>query len=914
MQPAAQVSKDTLRQRARNFSRQWADASSEKAQAQAFWLRFFEVFGVDIIAVGNFEQVAKRTSTGNRGWVDVLIPGSLGVEHKSRGEDLDAALTQLVDYLPSLKPHERPRLLVVCDFASFRCIDVVDREEFSFALEDFADNIERFWWLAGYDHPEYSFANDEDANLEATARLARIYDELAATGYAEHAVREWLTRLLFCLFADDTGVWDSHLFHSYVAARTAPDGSDLGAKMAFIFQVLNTPEGERSTALDEDLKAFRYINGDLFEEVLPIPFCNEATRDAVLEACRFDWSVLSPAIFGSMFQNVLTPVERRQLGAHYTSEENILKTIGPLFLDDLEAELERASSASDLEAFTTKLAGLTFFDPAAGCGNFLVIAYRELRRLETKALVRLQERRKKSGQLTWNVELYTKCGVQQFYAIEIEEFPARIARTAMHLMDHLANRDLSRELGQQVLRFPIPASPNIVCADALELDWNDVLTAQECDFCFGNPPFAGHKTRSGDQTAQMQRIWGKKYIKLLDFVSTWFLLAQRYDIDGRTRFAFVATNSITQGEQTGPLFTSLLEAGFTLDFAHQSFYWTSEARGRAQVMVVIIGFSRNTPKKKRLFTYTNGRGAPVEVAAKNISPYLVDGPDIVVKKSNTALSPFLPPVSYWNLLSDGGHLTLTPEELPTSDEIAMKYIRRFIATKEMMSGRVRYCIWMPEGPEPGDLQKSRFLRERLDACRDWRLTSKNADTLALANTPYRFFFVAPQPENDWLGFPSPVSENRHYYTPALLPQEVIAGVYFASDPDNFLFALASSSMFLTWIRSVGGALKSDIRFSKSIVYNTFPTPTTLDEDERQSIIAAGQEIRAARGEGVALDILYAPNGMPRSLVKAHEALDRAVDKWMAPGRRLKSNEQRLAVLLARYVQLTEGGDLTLDFD
>ncbi len=386
---AVALSKSTIRENATRFAHDFRGASRENAERQSFWIRFFEVFGVRQEQVAAFELLADRASTGSYGWIDLLYPGQMGVEHKSLGEDLDDAMGQLLDYYVGLRPAEQPWLLIACDFQTFKWHNLRTGENGAFALAGLPDNLDLFWWIAGYELPQERFENDEEANLAATALLKVIHDHLSENGYAGHPIREWLTRILFCLFADDTGVWGRAAFHTYIALHCRVDGSDLGATVETIFQVLNTAPVNRPKSLDEDLTQFIYVNGDLFEERLPIPFCDAPTLDALLEACRFEWSIISPAIFGSLFQNVTIAADRRHLGAHYTTEENILRTIRPLFLDELEADLQAANSKPKLRSFLDRLAALTFFDPACGCGNFLVITYREVRRLETDALRQL---------------------------------------------------------------------------------------------------------------------------------------------------------------------------------------------------------------------------------------------------------------------------------------------------------------------------------------------------------------------------------------------------------------------------------------------------------------------------------------------------------------------------------------------
>ena len=553
-----EVSKRTIRERSIAFSKRHSTDKSEAAEKQGFWIDFFDIFGISQKSVGRFEFAATRLSTGRRGSIDLLVPGEMAVEHKSAGEDLSKAMGQLFDYLDSLEEAAQPHLLVACDFKNFYWHDLNARTQGRFLLEDLSENVELFWWLAGHQATP-TFEDEEAANLVATDYMAKLHDAMLASGYDAHALREWLTRILFCLFADDTDVWDRSAFKHYVFLRTRQDGTDLGSALDYLFQILNTPDSERARNLDEDLASFTYINGDIFEARLPTPTCDESIRKALLEACKFDWSEISPAIFGSMFQNVMTPVEQRHLGAHYTTEENILKTIRPLFLEDLEAELQTlkvttsAKSREEIDRFHNRLSSLTFLDPACGCGNFLVIAYREIRRLETELLRKRSVAYKQPMDQLMDVSHALKVTVGQFYGIEIEEFPARIARTALYLMDHKANLLVSKEFGQYFARFPIPSSPHIVIANALRVDWNEVLPAANANYVFGNPPFGGHAVRSKDQSDDLRHVWGDGYAKWLDHVSGWYRIAASYNVDRRIRFAFVSTNSISQGEQVARL-------------------------------------------------------------------------------------------------------------------------------------------------------------------------------------------------------------------------------------------------------------------------------------------------------------------------------------------------------------------------
>ena len=499
--------------------------------------------------------------------------------------------------------------------------------------------------------------------------------------------------------------------------------------------------------------------------------------------------------------------------------------------------------------------------------------------------------------------------MDQFYGIEIDEFPAKIARTALYLIDHLANREVSAEFGQHLVRFPIPAAPHIEQANALRIDWNGVVPASACDFVFGNPPFGGHVTRSRSQTEDLQDVWGDGYAKWLDHVTGWYRKALDYGQGHSTRFAFVSTNSISQGEQVARLWRPLFGAGYTIRFAHQTFAWTSEARGTAHVHVVIVGFSHGPlTAQRRLFTYARPQADAIEVAARNISPYLVEGPDVTVAGRSTPLSASMPPIHYGSLPSDGGALIVTADEYPHGDPVAQKYLRRYVGSNELLNGIQRWCLWMPDGPAPRDAQRSSFIRGRLLAVTESRLASRNPDTRDLADQPYRFFHNA-QPTTAYLGIPAQVSQTRRWYTVELLGPDVIASnaLYTGEDPDGFLFGLLSSAMLITWLRGIGGALKSDLRYSKSIVHNTFPLPAGFPAAKRHAVISAGRAVRQVRKRytGATLAELYDPLATPAELIAAHDRLDKAVDALFDDRRRKWAELARLSHLIERYATAIE---------
>lgn len=911
------LEKAEIRRRAVRFAQDWEGATSEQSDKQLFWQGFFHVFGKELRQVGSYEAIAQRASTGRIGWIDLLVPGQMAVEHKSAGSRLGLAMAQLLDYLPSLGAGLHPWLLVVSDFAHFEWHNLETGARGRFKLVDLADNLELFWWLAGYQIAHREYGDEVAANLSATRELADVYDALIESGYPATSAREWVTRILFCLFADDAGVWDDRgAFHTYLVLHTAPDGHDLGDVIQRVFKVLNASRDDRPGNLDEDLNQFTHINGDLFKDDLWAVSGNAALRDVLLKACSFDWSVISPAIFGSLFQNVITAKERRQLGAHYTSERDILRTIGPLLLDQLEAELAAASSARALEAFHDKLAGLTFFDPACGCGNFLVIAYRELRRLETATLRRLAEKRERTGQLALSLDLLAKVRVDHFYGIEIEEFPARIARTALYLMDHLENRRVSVEFGESYVRFPIPAAPHIhKSTNALRLDWNEILPAAECDYLLGNPPFAGQKTRTSEQTNDMKHVWGKDFARWLDYVSCWYRVAADYLADSDTKAAFVSTNSITQGEQVARIWRPLLARNIHLDFAHRRFAWTSEARGKAQVQVVIIGFSTGQPSGNgQIFDYPEPRGDSVRETVSRVNPYLLDGPDILVESLTRPLSPMLPIARYGNKPSDAGHLIIEDAaDLPPKGDAAEKYIKPLLGAQELLHAEQRWCIWM-EGPDPMAVNASIWLRKRLDAVQKFREVSTAADTKASATRPWRFFRV-PQPTVPYIAIPRHVSENRQWFTVQHASPDVIAAdsLFTVVDPDGFVFGLLSSAMFTAWLRTVGGALESRLRFSGPMVYNTFPFPRLEAGPRKRVTDAAAVLIDArARHTGTPLADLYNPLSVPSDILTAHRSLDIAVDRAFTARGRPSTVTDRMRLLFPAYDRMRKGEDPQLE--
>ena len=897
-----------IKDRALAFSRDWAKAESEDADAKPFWIDFFNVFGINQRRIGSFEQKVKKL--GDRdGYIDWLWKGNLLIEHKSRGKDLDRAYQQAIDYFPGLKEHELPRFVLVSDFARFRLYDMIEGTQSEFLLKELYKNVKLFWFIAGYQPQKIS--PQSPVNAKAVQRMAKLHDRLKQIGYTGHALEVYLVRLLFCLFAEDTGIFERTQFTEFIEQQTREDGSDLAPQLAQLFDVLNTPEAARLKNLDDTLSRFPYINGKLFEERLPFASFDRDMRAALLYCCAIDWSGISPAIFGSLFQNIMdeTPNARRNLGAHYTTEENILKLIGPLFLDELRAEFDKIrhtvkSRTQNLQAFHSKLAALKFLDPACGCGNFLVIAYRELRRLELEVLRALHH----SGQQALDIATIVQVDVDQFHGIEIEEFPVQIAQVALWLTDHQMNALVSEEFGQYFIRLPLNKSARIVHGNALRLDWNTVIAANECDVVMGNPPFIGAKFLNDAQRADVDAIFhDTKNAGLLDYVTCWYRKAAEYiAAHPAIRAAFVSTNSITQGEQVGVLWPDLLRRGVHIHFAHRTFQWSSEASGKAAVHCVIIGFGLQEATQKTIFEYENIQGEAHAVVAKNINPYLVDAPNIVIEK-RTAPICSVPEMRFGNQPIDGGHLILSEEErneFIQNQPQAMKFIRSFLGADEFINGTPRYCLWLRDA-SPDEIRSLPYVRQRIQAVKEFRLKSNREATRSLSATPSQFAFVS-HPNSNYLILPSVSSERRSFIPTGFLPPEVITSNLCLIIPNATLyhFGILTSTMHNAWMRTVCGRLKSDYRYSVSIVYNNFPWPEPTGT-QRQAIETAAQAVLDARTlfPDATLADLYDPLTMPPQLVRAHQTLDRAVDA--AYGKKSFASEaERVAFLFERYQTIT----------
>lgn len=903
------LSWNEIRDRSVAFVREWEGESSEHAEAKSFWDAFFQVFGVSRRRLAAFEKHVKKAS-GKDGFIDLFWPGMLLAEHKSRGKNLDSAYDQATDYFPGLSDKELPRYIIVSDFARFRVRNLDTDESIEFPLSELPKNLTLFGFIAGYETREHK--EQDPVNIKAAQKLGELHDALKDVGYEGHELEVYLVRILFCLFADDTGIFmPRSAFEDFIRVRTSEDGSDLAPYINQIFQTLNTPPEKRLKNLDEQIAALPYVNGRLFEERLPQASFDRSMRETLLACCELDWGGISPAIFGSLFQGIMDADVRRNLGAHYTSEKNIQKVIGPLFMDDMWAEFERIKSQrTKLEAFHERLSSLNFFDPACGCGNFLVISYRELRMLELEVIKRLHG--KDQQQLSMDaVDQYVKVDVDQFHGIEIEEWPAQIARVAMWLIDHQMNLLVGEAFGQALVRIPLVKSANIVHGNALRLDWDSIVPAKVCSYILGNPPFLGKQHQSDEQKTDLAALYGEaKGAKELDLVAAWYVKAAQY-INESTRCAFVSTNSISQGEQVSLMWSLLNPYRLHIHFAHRTFRWSNEAKGVAAVHCVIIGFSKAEPATPMIFDYHDIAGEPQKTSARRINAYLVDAPDLLIGSRRTAICP-VPAIVFGSMPNDGGNLLLGDEEreaLLASEPGAEPWIRRFMGAREFLNGASRWCLWLKDMP-PGVLGKLPNIRARVEAVRDYRLASRRMATRKLAATPALFGEIR-QPESNYLLIPRHSSERRIYIPVGFMFPDLIAGDANMVIPDAtpFHFGVLSSWMHMAWVRTVCGRIKSDYRYTNEIVYNNYPWPIEAKDKHRDDISVAAQGVLNAREQfpGSTLAELYDPLSMPAALVKAHQALDRAVDMAYVPsgGKRSWSTEaERVAFLFELHQKLT----------
>ena len=938
------LNKTEILHRAHGFVKDYADARYEMGDAQNFIRGLCDVFGFSNKRLVSFEQRVQKLG-GGRGRIDGFYPGKLLIEMKSRGEDLEKAYQQATDYLPGLKDAELPDYILVSDFEHLHLYQHgTSNPPLRHKLDDFSRHIDDYLFLAGFE-PQAQ-AEQIAVNESAARKIAQLHDAMRSGGYTGADLERYLVRLVFCLFAEDTGIFERRGdFGRYLRQHSREDGTDLDGALQNLFDTLNRPRAKRPKNLPPELQDFPYINGSVFDGQLAVCYFDSSARHILLDCSEsFDWAQISPAIFGSLFQAVIhhddegvtrKSTKRRELGAHYTSETNILRVIGPLFLDALKADFNASRrSKKKLSALLHKLRSLTFLDPACGCGNFLVIAYREIRRLELDTMEALQDIERQNQTVTGTLDAkafeFIQCDVHQCHGIEIEPSAAHIATVALWLTDHQENQRASRVLGGNFNRLPLDKKANIVCANALTTDWASVLPPELCDYVIGNPPFVGKKEQTPDQKACFQPVVNDLHGSgVLDFVAAWYVKAARYVLthgkaSAHTRCAFVSTNSITQGEQVGVLWGWMLAQGIKIQFAHRTFQWSNDAKGVAAVHCVIIGFGTQDVREKTIYEYPDIKAGPVPLVAKNISPYLVDAPDIVLSKATASISTALP-INKGSEATDFGHLIFTDEEkneLVAKEPSSAQWLRPIIGGEELINNIPRWCLWLV-GASPTQLRTMPLVMARVNKVKSARSTSGKVRTREWSSSP-TLFTENRQPDSDYLAIPKVSSEKRDILPMGFVAKHVIASgsVLVMPKAKLFHFGVLQSQMHMAWMRQVCGRLESRYQYSVSIVYNNYPwpklpePPATADatrpiaaqaasQKKRAAIEAAAQAVLDARASfpEASLADLYDPLAMPPALSKAHQQLDKAVDAAYAY-KGQPDDASRVAFLFGLYEQIT----------
>lgn len=907
-----------IRIKAAEFSREWALATYERGEAQSFYNDFFEVFGLKRRTVARFEEHLKKLNDRS-GFIDLFWPGVLIAEHKSAGENLDRAESQAGEYFDALPEDKKPRYQLACDFQNFRLLDRERGSSTEFSLAELPDHIEEFAFILG--KQKLSTAPKESVNIEAAKTVSALYTSLQDSGFVGDDLERFLVRTVFCFFADSAGIFEPRgIFLDFLQSRTNTNGTDLGAQLTALFQVLDTPYNDRAKTLDSDLTQFTYINGDLFNGNLQIPSFSETMRQQLLQAAAFNWAAISPAIFGSLFQNVLSEEQKRISGAFYTKEADILKVLKDLFLEEKHAELrsiisEPADRAARIRQFRKSLSIMKWLDPACGCGNFLSVAYREVRLLDLAALENLIQLRLFDD----SKDELCSIDVDQFFGIEKRAYSIRVAETALWMMDHIANSHLSLEVGKAYSRIPLRKSANLIHGDALELDWAKLAAGSTFDFVIGNPPYLGSKKQSKNQRKQIARVMENDSDSTsLDYVAGWLVKGAQLVKSG-SKVGFISTNSVWQGEQIAKVWERMSKAsGSNLEifFAHQPFDWSNEAGADSAVHVVAVGLRQtDAGAVKKLYRYDNYKRALDAEEPTAISPYILpisgnSAQHTVVRSERKPINR-LPPITIGSKPVDGGFFILTEEEkssLLSKEPKAADFIHPYIGAKDFLKGTGKFIINLNAVPM-AEIRQLKEVAEIVKKVRLWRegkiynkagkRKRKHGDNLAHTPTKYH---VTRVPTAPFLVIPEVTSERREYVPIGWLQPPVIPSnlLKFAQGATPTQFGLITSKMHMAWLRHIGGSLESRFRYSERIVYNTFPLPAGIAEDELDILARKILSVRRSLTPAT-LEEMYDPALMEPSLREAHSRLDRAVDKLYGGGP-FGSTEDRAQFLLELYAE------------
>ena len=917
------------KRRAEEFAEYWKDRGYEKGESQPFWLELLEnVFGVENPA--RFISFEDKVMLDHAGFIDGYIPSSrVMIEQKSRNKDLrkpvrqsDGTLLtpfqQAKRYVTELPVSKHPRFIVVSTFTEFLIYDMEkpSGEPESILLKDLPNEYYRLTFLT--DRESELLKREMAVSVQAGDIVGALYDKLLAQ-YRDpderslKSLNALCVRLVFCLYAEDADIFGRRsLFHDYLD-DIAPSG--IRRALEELFKILDTPEEKRSKYLADDnpkLAEFPYVNGGLFaDENIEIPQMNDKIRELLLKNAseEFDWSAISPTIFGAVFESTLNPETRRSGGMHYTSIENIYKVTDPLFLNDLKSELDgileiktAKTRIKRLEAFTDKLSSLKFLDPACGSGNFLTETYMSLRRLENRALEEIQH-----GQIIFDMGNIIKVSIGQFYGIEINDFAVTVAKTALWIAESQMMKETESIVHMSLDFLPLKSYANITEGNALRLDWNETVPKRELNYIMGNPPFVGARLMSKEQKDDVLSVYGAKWKKAgnIDYVSGWYFKAAELMKNTDIRTAFVSTNSITQGEQTAGVWKPLYDRlGIRIDFAHRTFKWNSEANGKAAVHCVIVGFSADTEKREK-YIYTGNR----PIKAENINPYLVDAPNVFVESRKKPLCD-VPTLVFGSMPNDSGFLSDYSEEERNS--IVAEYpeaaaaFKRFVGATEFINNKVRWCMWLKD-VSPNIIRNIPPIAKAVSSVREMREKSNREATRKLADVPALFGEIR-QPDTDYIVVPRVSSERRKYIPMGFLNPDFIASdaVQILPNATLYHYGVLTSNVHMAWVRAVCGRLKSDYRYSVNIVYNNFPWCSPTDE-QKAKIKETAQGILNARAlyPDCSLADLYDEITMPPELRKAHRENDRAVMR--AYGFDVKTMTESMCVseLMKMYRELTE---------
>lgn len=895
------------------FAERWKGVTEEKQYADSFWSDFFRTLcGVEDEIVAGIERQkrVKSSISGNQEYIDVYWKNVALIEHKSAGLNLDKAELQARGYWLSLPPGYRPKTIIISDFKKFRLIDVALNRAHEFPLSKLPENIHRFEAIISGNRTRIS-QEEMTVDQEAARLMANLYLELESHGFEGHETSVFLIRILFLLFGDDTGMWEKNLFLKLVMG-TKEDGTDVGSKLHTLFDVLNSSVEKRPKDLDIELQKFPYVNGGIFAEKISVIDFNRKMRVALVDVANYDWTTINPTIFGSLFQLIKSKKDRRELGEHYTTEENINKIVYPLFLDDLQERLAAAwDNKKELKKLRQDLAKIKIFDPACGCGNFLVVSYRHLRQLELELIVRLNNLEGTQDNLQLDGSMGLSVTLNQLYGIEIEEWPAQVARMAIFLTDHQENLKLARVTGETQNRFPISDYATIIQGNALLLDWDEIVNMDESTYILGNPPFIGMAWMSPEQQSDNRLVFQRYSNRSsrtgrLDYVACWYAKAIELIHKHNLSVAFVSTNSICQGDQARALAPIFVEEGLEIYFAHSTFKWLSEASNAAAVHVVIVGFGKKTKNKiKKLYSYPGLTGEPIVTNPSNINFYLVGGADVIIEKRTKPLLSSLPDCTKGSQPTDGGHLFVSKEAAESSlvDDIAGKYLRRFIGANELLYDEHRLCLWLVDAT-PSDLRNSSFIRERLRLVAEARLASPTASVRNQAQTPALFTQIR-QPNVRYLAMPEVSSDLREFLPVDYFEKDVIVGnkVIYIPDPPLWVCGVISSTMFMVWIKQFAGRLETRISISPGLTYFTFPfvTPDPKTINSIEACVTSIFSIRKAH-EGSSLADLYDPLSMPKDLREGHAKLDQLIDGLYTTVRK-PSDPERLNYLIEKYNEI-----------